>query len=85
MAIHEEEIGGYGMRKEQRSIEPASIPPEFQRRATFRVGEVEDISGIPAETIRGWVFRRKLPCSRVGRVVLISRATVQKLLAGELH
>ena len=73
------------MRKEQRSADTTLIPAEFQRRATFRVGEVEDISGIPAETLRGWVFRRKLPCSRVGRVVLISRATVQKLLAGELR
>lgn len=72
------------MKKEQSNLEAASIPAEFHRRATFRVGEVEDISGIPAETIRGWVFRRKLPCSRVGRVVLISRATLQKLLAGEL-
>ncbi len=73
------------MRKEQSNLEPASIPAEFQRRATFRVGEVEDISGIPAETIRGRVFRKKLSCSRVGRVVLISRATLQKLLAGELQ
>ena len=60
------------------------IPAEFQRRVTFRVEEVETLTGIPAETIRGWIFRRRLACTRAGRVVLIPRESLEKILAGEL-
>ena len=70
--------------KKQTQTPGYTIPPEFQSRLTFRVEEIEGLTGIPAETLRGWIFRRRLPCTRAGRVVLIARETLERILAGEI-
>lgn len=38
------------------------------------VKDVSEITGIRETTIRAWIFQRKIPCVRIGRLVRIKQS-----------
>jgi excisionase family DNA binding protein len=50
------------------------------KRLAYRISELADALGVPASTIRGWIARREIASRRIGRVVLVPAAELERLL-----
>lgn len=50
-------------------------------RLAYRVAELAAALGVPESTVRGWIAREEIATRRIGRVVLIPAAEVDRLLA----
>jgi len=51
--------------------------------ATYTVAEVAELLGVHVQTVRAAIAHGELPAIALGRRRLVSRAVVERLLAGE--
>lgn len=48
----------------------------------YRPQEFADALGVTIETVRGWLRQDRVPCVRLGRVCLIPKDALERLLEG---
>ena len=52
---------------------------EKPERKAYRLGEVDAMIGVPAETLRRWCERGDIPYFKIGKTIFIPREHVEKV------
>ncbi|MBE7448588.1 MAG: helix-turn-helix domain-containing protein [Kofleriaceae bacterium] len=68
-----------------RAAPPLTLDVAEARADVCTVAEVARWLGVDKKTVYDAVHRRELPCARLGRRVLLSRAAITEWLAGRLR